>query len=178
MPAMHSANRRSWLILAGFVAAGTAELVPGLGEARPPRTIRGGPVTLQGHRRRALAAGIATAVAALTLSGGAARAASTSPHWRVVSSPNTSSSQRNYLEGVSCVNSSFCMAAGDYYNGTNYQTLIEKWNGSTWSLVSSPNTSSTQGNYLNGVSCRSSSFCMAAGYYYAGTYDQTLTEKW
>jgi hypothetical protein len=141
-------------------------------------TIRGGLVMLQGHRRRALAAGIAAAVAALTLSGGAARAASTSPHWRVVSSPNNSSTQRNYLEGVSCVSRSLCMGAGGYYNGANYQTLIEKWNGSTWSLVSSPNTTSTQGNYLEGVSCASSSFCMAAGDYYNGTNYQTLIEKW
>jgi hypothetical protein len=55
------------------------------------------------------------------------------------------------------------MAAGADYTGTYDQTLIEKWNGSTWSLVSSPNRSSTQDNDLDGVSCVSSSFCMAAG---------------
>src|ERR1700680_154183 len=121
---------------------------------------------------------MAAAVAALTLSGGAARAASTSPQWRLLSSANTSSTQENDLSGVSCVSSSFCMAVGTYFHASVAQTLIEKWNGSTWSLVSSPDSSTTQFNRLNSVSCRSTGFCIAAGYYYTGTNEQTLIEKW
>jgi hypothetical protein len=68
------------------------------------------------------------------------------------------------------------MAAG-YYGITN-QTLTEQWNGTSWSIVTSPNTSTTQNNDLNGGSCTSASFCMAAGYYtYAAPYDQTLIEQ-
>ena len=92
---------------------------------------------------RALVGGFAASVAALAFSGGAALAAS--PHWSLVSSPNTSSSQSNGLSAVSCVSSSSCMAVGDYYNGANFQTLIARRNGSSWNLVSSPNTSSTPG---------------------------------
>jgi hypothetical protein len=33
----------------------------------------------------------------------------------------------NYLYRVSCVSSSFCMAAGDASDGSHLQTLIEKW---------------------------------------------------
>ena len=122
-----------------------------------------------------MSAGVAAAVAALALSGGVALASS--PHWSLVTSPN-SGTLNNSLGAVSCVGSSFCMAAGDYYNGSYDQTLIEKWNRSSWKVVSSPNTSSTQANYLGEVSCVSSSFCMAAGAYYNGSYDQTLIEKW
>jgi len=98
--------------------------------------------------------------------------------WSPVGSPNSSSTQDNFLYGVSCKSTSFCMAGGEYSNGTNYQTLIEKWSGSAWSQVGSPNSSSTQGNFLGGVSCVSTSFCIAAGGYKNGTNLQTLTERW
>ena len=98
--------------------------------------------------------------------------------WSIVSSPNTSATQDNYLYGVSCTSASACTAVGDYYNGTDNQTLIEQWNGTTWSIVSSPNTSATQSNNLDGVSCTSASACTAVGNYYAGSNDQTLIEQW
>ena len=33
-------------------------------------------------------------------------------------------------------------------------------------------------NYLNGVSCTSASFCLAAGWYEGTSAAQTLAEKW
>ncbi len=99
--------------------------------------------------------------------------------WSVLSSINTSPSEDNYLGKASCVSTAFCMATGRYFNGTNWQTLIEKWSAGSWTLVPSPNTSSTQDNFLKGgVSCVSSMFCMAAGYYLNGSINQTLIEKW
>ena len=84
--------------------------------------------------------------------------------WSMVPSPNAgSSSQNNELNGVSCVTSSFCMAAGSYArSGATVQTLVERWNGTAWSIVASPNTSATQRNLLTGVSCLTSSFCVAS----------------
>jgi hypothetical protein len=70
------------------------------------------------------------------------------------------------------------MAAGEYYIGTTWQTLTDKWNGSSWKLVASPDTSSTQENDLNGLTCSSTSFCMAVGKYYNGSNWQTLIERW
>jgi hypothetical protein len=132
-------------------------------------------VTLRTRRRRALAGGLGTAIAVL-LSSGAALAAS--PHWTLVKSPNATSTQYNELSGVSCVSSSFCMSVGDYSNGTVDQALIERWTVGGWSLVNSPDTSGTQANYLDGVSCVTSSFCIAAGAYNNGSVNQTLIEKW
>lgn len=43
-----------------------------------------------------------------------------------------------------------------------------------WSLVTSPNTSATRGNYLQGVTCTSVSQCWAVGYYFNGSVQQTL----
>ena len=102
--------------------------------------------------------------------------------WSLDSAPSlsTSASQPNTLGGVSCVSSSFCVAAGSYYNGTAYQNMVLTWNGSTWSLDSaaSLSTSSTQSNALADISCVFSSFCVATGIYYNGTADQNLILTW
>src|SRR5579884_2339075 len=100
--------------------------------------------------------------------------------WSIVSSPNTYTTENNSLYGVSCVSASDCWAVGYYYTGSStYQTLIEEWNGTSWSIVTSANTSTGQNNILYGVSCVSSSFCMAAGQYVnSGGYGQTLAEEW
>ena len=99
--------------------------------------------------------------------------------WSVVPSPNTSPAQINLLRGVSCSSPSACTAFG-FYDPSNVadQTLIESWNGSTWSIVTSPNTSPTQSNELSGVSCSSPSACTAVGYYFTAGGSQTLIESW
>ncbi len=105
--------------------------------------------------------------------------------WSVVPSPNTSPTQENELNGVSCSGPSACIAVGFYDTPepypqirTAYQTLIESWNGSAWSIVPSPSTSPAQDNLLKGVSCSGPSACTAVGYYSTGSTDQTLIESW
>jgi hypothetical protein len=46
------------------------------------------------------------------------------------------------LNGVSCVSATTCFAVGKFPNemGTG-RSLIEQWNGSTWSFVDAPNFS-------------------------------------
>ena len=107
-----------------------------------------------------------------------AHAAAGSASWIVTTSPDTNTALLNSIQAVSCASPTFCAAAGFASNGTHDQTLIEEWNGSQWSIVPSPNTSTSQDNELYGVSCVSASFCMAAGYYYTGTAYQTLIEEW
>ncbi len=62
------------------------------------------------------------------------------------------------LSGVSCDGPSDCMAVGttDFFGGGS--GLIEHWDGSTWSVVSTPALTP-----LNAVSCVSSSDCTAVG---------------
>ena len=99
--------------------------------------------------------------------------------WSLVSSLDSSATQTNFLRGVSCTSASFCMAVGNYITGGVSQTLIERWNGSTWSIVTSPDTSTTQANTLYGVSCTSGTFCMAVGTdTNSGGHPQTLAERW
>jgi hypothetical protein len=115
--------------------------------------------------------------------------------WVVIPSPNTDVTKPNFLNSVTCTSSTNCWAVGDYFVnlvfvapgfiGTPlYQTLIEHWDGTSWSIASSPNTNSTQTNILSGVTCNSASDCWAVGRYAAGgngvfpTLDQTLVEHW
>jgi hypothetical protein len=99
--------------------------------------------------------------------------------WSIVSSPNPVSEQTNELTSVSCRAASACTAVGsDDYQGEFTQTLVGSWNGSTWSVVSSPNDVSYF-DELSDVSCVSASFCVAVGYYRDGAgVDRTLIESW
>jgi hypothetical protein len=97
--------------------------------------------------------------------------------WSVVTSPDQGTGA-NLLTSVACPTSKSCMAAGDYYNGggTVAQTLVESWNGTAWSITSSPNPSASF-NSLNGVACTSSTSCVAVGFEASSKY-QTLVESW
>jgi len=69
------------------------------------------------------------------------------------------------LLGVSCVSATDCLAVGDQTNLSSGRslTLVESWNGSTWSTVPSPTANGD--NFLSGVSCTSAGFCAAVGNY-------------
>ena len=98
--------------------------------------------------------------------------------WAIVSSPNTLAAESNFLLDVTCVSASECWAVGYYFNGTVEQTLIERWDGTSWTIVSSPNTLITQVNFLRSVTCVSASECWAVGYHFNGSVYQTLLQRW
>ncbi len=84
--------------------------------------------------------------------------------WSVVSSPNPGTGfVGNKLNSVTCLSASSCVAVGSTSQGGLGQTLVMSWDGSTWSVVSSPNASGTN-DELRSVSCASASDCVAVGY--------------
>lgn len=105
-------------------------------------------------------------------------------HWSVVPSPNTSA---QHLLGTACITASDCWAVGNYVSADHLyangisQTLIEHWNGSSWSITTSANTSKDDANFLKEVTCNSSSDCWAVGWALRvsdmGEY-VTLIEHW
>ncbi len=111
--------------------------------------------------------------------------------WTVVPTSNPLPNQDNELVSVSCTSPTFCAAVGysgiDGYTAADdnsFRTLVEQWNGSTWSLVASPNVATggvTYGNFLYGVSCVGPTSCVAVGSPYndvgAETYS-TLAMAW
>jgi hypothetical protein len=82
--------------------------------------------------------------------------------WTIQPTPYPGGS-KDALTGVSCTSASACTAVGWYVSATSpsvsYQTVIERWNGSAWTIQ----PSATPG-VLDGVSCTSATNCMAVGW--------------
>jgi hypothetical protein len=84
--------------------------------------------------------------------------------WAVVPSPTPSGTADSALNGVACVSSTNCVAAGRYFvSGGGYVTLVEAWDGSAWTIASSPSPSTE--NILQAVACVSTAWCTAVGFY-------------
>lgn len=104
--------------------------------------------------------------------------------WSIVASPNTSTVQNNFLSGVTCVSSSDCWSVGDYTFPSSGippetdQTLIDHYDGTSWSIVSSPNIPATTRDYLTSVTCPASNDCWAVGWYFTAVGAQTLIEHY
>jgi hypothetical protein len=104
--------------------------------------------------------------------------------WTLAASPNTSAKDRNTLNSVSCAGAFRCIAVGTYLNSRNgfNQTLVLTGNRAAWSIAASPNAeapSRDEDNWLNGVSCVSTSSCTAVGYYTTPkAITQSLIETW
>ena len=96
--------------------------------------------------------------------------------WSVVPSPNPGSGN-DQLNDVACVSPKSCTAVGNSLTSTGNEnrTLVESWNGHTWSFVSSPNRGAF--GALNGVSCVSAKACQAVGNYVTSTNQSVATTK-
>lgn len=90
--------------------------------------------------------------------------------WTIDDSPQTSPEQQDaILSGVTCNSANDCWAVGLYVLTDFNQTLVEHWDGTSWSVVTSANTSARESNRLNAVSCTSASDCWAVGFHDVGT---------
>src|SRR5258706_6761930 len=71
--------------------------------------------------------------------------------WSVVKSPNPVGSNYNVLSGVVSISAHDVWAVGYATDPSgNTSTLTEQWNGSRWTVVSSPNVG-LNGSWLSGV---------------------------
>jgi hypothetical protein len=70
------------------------------------------------------------------------------------------------LKGVSCT-ATACTAVGSYKSGSTYKPLVERWNGSSWSLQTAPGPAEGSAqNAMLAVSCASfrvANTCLAVG---------------
>jgi hypothetical protein len=98
--------------------------------------------------------------------------------WEVVASPNLGR-QANTLLSVAAAADNDVWAVGAAYNSrlAAYRTVIERWNGMSWSVVPSPN-SSTGYNLLNGVAVVAATNVWAVGQAAHGNIYRTLVEHW
>jgi hypothetical protein len=98
--------------------------------------------------------------------------------WRIVTSPN-SSSNTNILFGVAATLPTDVWTVGTYYDANfTTQTLIEHWDGSAWTVSSSPNPGSA-GNQLNAVAALAPNDAWATGFFTDASFvANTLVEHW
>jgi hypothetical protein len=82
------------------------------------------------------------------------------------------------LEGVSCPAAEYCVAVGYKVVGSVWAAVTETWNGTTWSPVSAEAPPGGGSFRFFGVSCASSTSCMAVGNYAASKGEASLTERW
>lgn len=102
----------------------------------------------------------------------------TGTQWKVVASPNVHGSLSDSLSGVAAVAANNIWAVGNYFDASNsQQTLIEHWNGTSWSIVPGPGASSGQ---LYGVAALAANNVWAVGSYAGMSTNgyQTLIEHW
>lgn len=99
--------------------------------------------------------------------------------WKFVPSPNPGRTSNN-LAGVVAFSANNIWAAGTYSNdNTHDRTLIEHWNGASWSVVASPNATSFPNDLLS-ISGSSANDIWAVGYHYTnpGNVNFALIEHW
>jgi len=91
-------------------------------------------------------------------------------NWSIQRTPTPAGATFSELIHVSCTSRSFCIAVGSFTSSPEhpYQTFVERWNGSEWSIQQIP-----QGFIGSGVSCTSNTACSAVG---GGPYTDGLIQ--
>lgn len=104
----------------------------------------------------------------------------TGDDWTIQSPPSPSAVPDTNLDAVSCSSPVACTAVGTAGNGSGKTTgLIERWDGTTWSLQTSAPPPGATAVELFGVSCPSADDCTAVGLYQDGdTPFRNLAEQW
>jgi hypothetical protein len=95
---------------------------------------------------------------------GSATAGQPAAGWTIQQSPNPQGADGSVLNAVSCTGAGTCAAVGlSSASGVN-RTLAEDWDGSAWSVESTPNPRGATFSDLTGVSCPAPTTCLAVGF--------------
>jgi NHL repeat len=100
--------------------------------------------------------------------------------WKLQSMPTPTGATATRMHGgVSCTSSTACTGVGYYVNSSGvWMTLAERWNGTEWTVQSSPDPSGAKTSYFSGVSCTTSTECTAVGVSESSEKYVTLAEHW
>ena len=97
--------------------------------------------------------------------------------WTIQKTPNPvrATAPGSVLDGVSCTSASACTAVGYYYTSSNSTVMLaERWDGTNWTIQTTPNPVGGSDTVFSGVSCSSATACTAVGY----NFNSTLAEAW
>jgi len=98
--------------------------------------------------------------------------------WTIQNTPLPAGSLESVLSGVSCTSATACVAVGYYRTSSATATLVERWDGASWAIQSSPNVVNNVQSVLAAVSCTSPAACTAVGFFYLRSHVGTLAESW
>ena len=98
--------------------------------------------------------------------------------WSAVTGATPPSATSTTLSGVSCLSATNCTAVGQFNTGSGPQPLAEQWNGSSWTIQTTPAPTGSTATTLASVSCTSAGFCVAVGQATSGTSTVPLIEQW
>jgi hypothetical protein len=89
--------------------------------------------------------------------------------WTIESAPGASGALSGQFAGVSCPSTGACTAVGSYLlSHSQQETWAEFWNGSAWIQETTPTPTGVGNAELAGVSCPTSTECLAVGSSSAG----------
>ena len=100
--------------------------------------------------------------------------------WSVQTTSDVAGATASGLSSVSCVSAGSCEAVGSYTDSSGVEvTLGEVWNGTSWSIQTTPNAAGADTSSLHSVSCVSAGSCEAVGSYTDSSgVEVTLGEVW
>jgi len=103
--------------------------------------------------------------------------------WTIQPIPNPAGAHGSGLLGISCTSASDCMAAGAYFTTASQSSpvrpLTERWNGTRWTILTTPNPVGSVQTFLGGISCTSPSACTAVGEQHSASgIARTAAERW
>jgi hypothetical protein len=109
-----------------------------------------------------------------------APAAIGSSSWSIPSTPNPPEAKATTITGVSCPDSTECIAVGYYEQKVTGLPFLfaERWNGSAWSLQKTSTPTGATSDFFLGVSCSAKGACTAVGAYNTASGRLTLAERW
>ncbi len=100
-----------------------------------------------------------------------------SKKWTTGSASNpVGATEGSTLDAVSCFSPSDCTAVGSYSSDDANEALAESWDGSDWTVQSTPLPTAAQLSSFTGVSCATATSCTAVGEYATDTAIETLAE--
>jgi hypothetical protein len=87
-------------------------------------------------------------------------------HWRLQAPSTVPGATSSQLDAVSCVSATDCEAAGDASTTATRQVgVLEKWNGTTWTVQETVLPAGATAARLSGISCTRGPVCEAVGYH-------------
>jgi subtilisin family serine protease/streptogramin lyase len=85
--------------------------------------------------------------------------------WKWTSIPLPAGMNGSEIEGVSCSTATACTAVGQKYDSVTSYPMAAHWNGTAWSSQTISAPTGSQYAKLIDVSCPTSNYCVAVGYY-------------